>query len=307
VAKLDRRLARLPVPLGSVDHQLRALERLDEIDLIYSPADLKTHLLYLARAAGLCRVPIVSLAHHPLRKGRAQWLREPWLRAVLKGAGESSIATLSQAVAAEINAIAKTRTARPLAWGPDASFYRPAEYPGNGVVAIGRTGRDFVTLARAARITGTPLTIVSWAVYLDPIRAELDAPNIETVGLTEMLPLSDLLTRFSRARAIAVPLLAGASLSGLTGVMDALGAGKPILVTRKATLDLDVDRLGIGYAIDVGDIDGWAKALRSVDSDPRKSTEMGQRARALVDSGMNSERFAVGLGEIIQGSLDRRA
>jgi glycosyltransferase involved in cell wall biosynthesis len=304
--RLDRRLARLPLPIGSFDHQLRALERLAEIDLIYSATDIKTHLLYLARAAGFLRVPIVSLAHHPLRRGHAQWLREPWLRAVLKGASGSSIATLSQSVAAEINTIARTRVAEPLTWGPDANFYRPAEYPGHGVLAIGRTGRDFVTLARAARITGTPLTIISWAVYLDPIRAELDAPNIETVGLTEMLPHSDLLARFASARAIAVPLIAGGSLSGLTGVMDALGTGKPILVTRKATLDLDVDRLGIGYAIDVGDVDGWANALRVVEADPRKSTEMGRRARALVDGGMTSSRFAAGLGEIIERSLERR-
>jgi glycosyltransferase involved in cell wall biosynthesis len=206
---------------------------------------------------------------------------------------------LSSAVAAELNTLAGVQVAKALTWGPDAAFYPPAEYPGEGVVAIGRTGRDYVTLARASRMTGTRLTIMSWSEYLEPIRAELDAPNIETVYIKEMVPHSELVPLFARARAIAVPLLQGESLSGLTGVMDALGAGKPLLVTRKPTLDLDVEGLRIGHSIEVGDVDGWARALRAVDSEPARSTEMGRRARALVDEGMNSERFGASIEAII--------
>src|SRR5215471_5470600 len=300
LADIDKRLRRLPLPLGSIDHQVRILERLSEADVVYSPGDLRTHLLYLGRATGLLRVPIVSIAHHPLNRGRAQGARRFWLQAMLKGAEPSSIATLSEAVASEINTMASAKVAVHLPWGPDPAFYPKAEYPGSGVVAIGRTGRDYVTFARAGRLAGTPLTIVSWAEYLEPIRNELEAPNIKVVSIHEMLPHSELALLFARARAIAVPLVAGDSLSGLTGIMDAFGAGKPLLVTRKPTLDIDPVELGIGYAIDVGDVDGWTRALMAVNSDPDRATEMGRRARMFVDKGMDSGHFAAGIDRIIR-------
>jgi glycosyltransferase involved in cell wall biosynthesis len=111
------------------------------------------------------------------------------------------------------------------------------------------------------------------------------------------------LPAFAQARAICIPLVDVRNLAGLTSVMDALGAGRPMLLTRHPLIDLDVDGLGIGRTIPVGDVDAWAAALRDYQSAPERAAEEGARARALVDSGLNSVRYAGEIDRILKGVL----
>src|SRR5918997_5470830 len=84
INKLLKR-SRFPVPLGDLDQQLRTFRALNEADLIYCPCQTQTHLLSYLRALGLIKVPIVSLAHHPLNRGRLAYLRAPFIKFLVKG------------------------------------------------------------------------------------------------------------------------------------------------------------------------------------------------------------------------------
>lgn len=297
----QERLRRFPVPLGSLDQQRWVLDHLDGADLIYAPCQTQTSVLSYLRAAGLIRVPIVCVAHHPLNTGRMAALRAPVIALAL--AGTDCFPALSEQLARRITAQGGRSSG--LRWGPDADFYR-ADCPlGEGVVAAGRTGRDFRTFGLGASRAGTPARIICLEGTLEEGFA--DNVQIEVQPRTGYMQYPQLLEVFARARALAIPLADVENLSGLTSLMDALGMGKPVIMTRHPLIDIDIEREGVGIWVEPGDIVGWSDALRYVEEHPQESLQMGRRGRALVEHGLNSRTFAEQIMDIFDRLLGRSA
>jgi hypothetical protein len=302
LSRLDRRLGRIGMALGSVDRQAACLGVLRRADVIYSPCQTQIQGLTYLRALGVIRAPIVCLAHHPMVRGRLGRLLKPLTRLMLRGV--SSMPTLSRSVATEVNALLPDRAiGRALRWGPDADFYGPAAYPGHGILAAGRTGRDFLTFGRAATEAGVPATILalkSAGTSLGPFGA-----NVHVTEAEEFVRYSETRNMFAAARALAIPMAAQDGLCGLTSLLDALGAGKPVIMTRNSNLDLDIEALGIGRWVDPGDVNGWVEAMKYFDAYPEVATEMGRRARALVDAGLNYVTFSDAIAAIVRTQYEQ--
>ncbi len=120
LAALDRRMGRLRIPFGSLDRQASVLRRLARADVIYTPCQTQIQTLTYLRAAGIVRVPIVCLAHHPLVRGRTGALIRPLTDLMLRGL--SAMPALSEAVAVEANALAHRLLARSAAVGAGPWF-----------------------------------------------------------------------------------------------------------------------------------------------------------------------------------------
>ena len=290
LARAGEALRRFPIPLGDLHQQASVLRMARDADLVYCPSQNVGQALCYLRAVGAFDRPIVWVVHHPLDRGRLSGPRRPVIRALLRGL--DAYPALSAPVAEELAAIAGTsqRTAW-LRWGPDPVWYPHAGEVGRGVVAAGRTNRDFETFAKGASLTDVPTRIVC------PERFRPRGPwptNIEMISNADGTALAhaDLVELYTQARAVAVPLHVRWpwSVNGLQSLMDALGVGKPVIVTRNPWIDLDIERLGIGIWVDPGDVLGWRDAIRRLDEDPELALEMGRRARALVDSGERSSR-----------------
>lgn len=291
---------RMPVEMGDTEVQREALRQWRRGDLIYAACGTQTHWLHYRRAAGLLAAPIVCLVHHPFLKGRADALRMPFRRLFVRGA--DYLPTLGSEVARILQraGASPTRT-RVLRWGPQADFYHPSSSPGHGIIAAGRTGRDFDTLARAARRLNTPVTLIGLEGQLT---GDLFAghPTLSVLQQSRHQPqpgqkvgwmkYPELITHLSAARAHAIPLYRQSNLCGLTSLMDALGLGKPIIMTRNQHIDIDIEALGIGFWVEPEDIEGWVRAIRRLDESPELALAMGARARRLVDEGMTSRTFA---------------
>jgi len=286
-ASLGRLLAsaRFPVPVGDLQQQAATVRWLNECDLIYAACQTQAHCLSYLRAVGLLRKPIVCLAHHVMDRGRLAPIRRPFLRWQLSGT--DAFPSLSRGVAAEINDITPGKS-EALPWGPDAGFYPPPATPGEGVVAIGRTGRDFVTFGRGATRSGHPARIICTAEHVTEEFRMFGRNVVLDLQMTDALIHP---RRYAAARAIAIPLYAQESLAGLSALLDALGAGRAVVMTRHPLIDVDIEGLGIGRWIEPGDTAGWADAITWFDEHPDESQEMGRRARALVDHGLNSLEF----------------
>ena len=300
LSALDRRAGRLGVAFGSLDRQVAAWKDLGRVDAIYAPCQTQIQTLTYLRALGLIRVPIIFLAHHRLVRGRLGRMFRPLTRLMLQGV--AAVPALSRVVADEANGLAGRSVGTALAWGPDAGFYPPAEYPGQGVLAAGRTGRDFVTFGRAASTAKTPVTILT---LREGAPAELIsfASNVTIVMAERFIDYSTTARMFASSRALAIPMLAQNGLCGLTSLMDALGAGKPVIMTRNPLIDLDIEALGIGRWVDAGDVAGWVDALRFFTDNPEAATEMGRRARALVEAGLDYRSFSKQVARIVRESL----
>jgi hypothetical protein len=303
LAFLDRKLRRFPIPLGSLDRQGAAIRFLERADAIYAPCQTQTQALTYLAAFGVVRTPIICLGHHPLLRGRpaGRKLRRPFLSLMLRGL--AAMPTLSRAVADEANAVAARPLATPLRWGPDAPFYRATpEEPGHSVIAAGRTGRDFEIFGRAATVTGVPATILTLRSMVSPEFASFGS-NIAVLASDRFVDYATTVRMFASARALAIPMVAQDGLCGLTSLLDALGAGKPVIMTRNAFIDIDIEQLGIGRWVDPGDLQGWKEALRFFDDNPAVAVEMGRRARALVDAGLNYRSFSEAVARIVHDCL----
>jgi hypothetical protein len=294
---------RFPIPLGNLDRQVQAWQRRGGVDLIYAPCQTETQILGYLRYLGWNRVPMVCLAHHPFETGRMARFRRPMLRANILGTDRYP--SLSKGVATELNHLAGRAISEAIPWGPQEDYYEIAEGPGEGVVAAGRTGRDFDTFGLAATQAGMRSRIICLQSSVKPSFRQFGS-NVEVEAHPDERPIGyrELMREFASARVLAIPMYSGTNLAGLTSLTDALGIGRPVIVTRNAYLDLDVEALGIGRWVEPGDVAGWADALRWFDTHPREAVEMGRRARALVDGGVNSRSFARRMMGIFDEVLD---
>jgi len=295
----------LPIPVGDLDQQWSFLKQLTKADIIYAPCQTQTHLLHYLRSICLLNVPIVCLAHHPLQKGRLAWLRKPFVQQFVKGA--DAFPSLSKGVAEEINTIAQQHDKSwKITWGPDANYYPCSANVGQGVVAAGRTGRDFDTFGLAASQTNSDAIIVCLQNSVSLKFCEfgrnvqiLVQPNNDYMKYPELLKIC------TEARVLAIPMHSTSSLAGLTSLVDALGLGKPVIMTKHPLIDLDIEREGIGIWVKAGDVNGWQEAIQFFEDNPAEAVKMGQRARKLVAGDLNSKAFADQIMDIFDRLLER--
>lgn len=302
--RATRALRRSPLPLGDLDQQRSVLRAARNADLVYAPTQIVAQSLGYLRALGAFDTPLVCLIHHPLDRGRLSRWRRPAMRTLLRGI--DAYPAFSSRVAEELAELGGApERATAVSWGPDADFYPHGGELGRGVVSAGRTNRDHDTFAAAAALTDVPTSIVC------PVAREPSVPTgpntvFPNRGRGEELSYPELVELYAGARAIAIPLRVAWPwpVNGLASLMDALGMGKPVILTRHPWIDLDVERLGIGIHVDPGDVDGWRAAIDLLDERPELAREMGARARALVDGGeYTSEAFGAQIAAVIERVL----
>lgn len=289
---------RFPIPLGDLDQQASVLRAARAADLIYCPSQNVAQLLAYLRAGRVLDRPIVWVVHHPLDRGRLNRARRPVIRTLLGGI--DAYPALSRPIADDLVQIGGTAAkTEPLRWGPDAAWYPVPDRPGRGVVAAGRTNRDFDTFAQGATRAGVPTWIVCPADA-----APRGAVGGEVRIITRDLRYPELAELYAEARAIAVPLHVRWPwpINGLQSLLDALGMGKPVILTRNPWIDIDVEALGIGIWVEPGDALGWERAITRLDEEPELAAAMGRRARSLVDSG---DRTSVGFAEQLLAIFER--
>jgi hypothetical protein len=298
--RLDAGLRRVrwPIPLGRLGAQARVWRRARGASVIFAPCQTEAQTLAYLRALGLVRTRLITLAHHPLDRGRLAGPRTAFLRWQL--AGTDAFPALAREVAEAIRGLARRPAsfAPTMAWGPDLAYYDRfrCDGPGAGFAAAGRTGRDWPTLVAAAdeaAVSGEIFTPCGDSV------PRVRGVRFRVSEREDDLPYPRLLPSLAQARVLAIPLRADASLAGLTSLADALGLGKPVIMTRHPLIDLDLEAEGIGRWVAPGDRAGWKDALRWFEHHPTEAAAMGRRARALAATRWNYARFSAELVALV--------
>jgi glycosyltransferase involved in cell wall biosynthesis len=276
--------------VGDLDQQWATLQCLNEFDLIYSPCQTQTQILGYLRSLNLIQVPIVAIAHHPINRGKFRRVRSPLHKLAISG--YDAFPSLSLGVAQDINKLVPGKS-EVVPWGADANYYPDACYPGTGVVAAGRTGRDFNTLGLAASQTEIATQIICLESGTSSAFKQFDS-NVQVKVLSDQnhMKYPDLVEIYAKARVLAIPMYPNASLCGLTSLMDALGMGKPVIMTRHPFIDLDIEAECIGKWVEPGDIAGWRAAIHFFEANPDEATVMGKRAKQIMLQRLNSQAFA---------------
>jgi len=88
------------------------------------------------------------------------------------------------------------------------------------------------------------------------------------------------------------PLAHVVGLAGLTSLLDAMACGRPVIMTRNALVDIDIEALGFGIWVPAGDKHALGQAMRRMAEDDELVRVMGLKARAFAEEHYRYEAFA---------------
>jgi len=284
--KLGKLLSRVPLcNIGDLYLQVNALRIRSNYDFIYAPCQDVTIFLGVLNYFKLFDKPIIALAHHPFLKGRFSKLRKYSLFFSLRG--HCQFPSLSSTVAKQINIIAKKNISKYLPWGPDLEYYlaikqvSPYTQKKYDLIAIGRTGRDFVSFIKAFSNTSFKIAIYCNKAYkheLEPFQTS--NIYIEYLDKDEDLNYIQLVNLYCQSSILAIPLTNDDSLCGLTSITDAIGCYMPVLMTYNKYVDLNPQVKNFGNVVLYGNNNDWTnkaqEILDRIADFEAKSSEVGQ-------------------------------
>jgi glycosyltransferase involved in cell wall biosynthesis len=233
-----------------------------------------------------------------------------WLR------GYDALMTVTKEIARAMRAEGRWRddVLIQLPWGLDVSAFDAAVAgvtTGTGearhFMSTGKTHRDFRVLVDAFRgCPGDRLRVYHGRDNAAALAAREAAAGVANIAFAERSfdDWRDIARINKEAFAILVALDLDAAADyangfGLTALLDAMAAGRPVIVTRTAYPVIDVEAEGIGLFVDGADPDGWARAIQRLANDPATAEAMGQRARRLCETTYNIDIYAAGVMRLI--------
>ena len=181
----------------------------------------------------------------------------------------------------------------------DHRFWRPlGGTPERLVASAGLESRDYPTLIQAIRGLDVSLVIAKFSPWM-PGQAGGELGTLpENVSITRCSS-QELRDLYDRALFVAIPLMDSQAQSGSLVMYEAMAMGKAVVATRtEGQRGLDVLQQGkTGLFVEPGDVDGWREAISYLESHPKEAMKMGQRARALVEEGLNMDGY---VGEMMK-------
>ncbi|WP_194774682.1 glycosyltransferase family protein [Pararhodonellum marinum] len=299
--------------ISRLDLQIRALQHINKVDIVYGPYGAATTKLFLLlKYFKLISKPVIISIHYPLIGSDSN---KGLVRKIGKKLFQSYDATLflskniMKSVSDNLNLDKEflDNKAEHIIWGADVEFYEkfiPAKSPKETQFFItnGQTARDFDTLVEAFRHIDFPLKI-----YCTPKNIPtVEIPSNVTVISDGNLTNAQLLEEYNNSRAILVSYkMVQESTVGLTSLVEGMAMGKPVFMTANKNIDIDLEKEGIGKFIKEGDVEGWVKAISSVANDEVALKKMGANAYNLFREKYNSQNFANHLGEVIKRLLKK--
>ncbi len=271
---LTRRVGHL---IGDLASQISSLRRAREADVLFGAADEVLSGSALLRSLGVLRTPVAAVFHHPPSRS---WIGRRAAR------GYDLVFTLSSESRNALIGLGRDpeRTIL-ICWGPQVDFGPYAQPLGHDyVLSCGKSARDLDTLASAAVLADVPALIYAprgWA-------APANARALRVRHFPEMPPYAKVMEEMANASVVAIPLRSTDRMYGLSELNDAMALGKPVVMTRTPHLDLDLDRLGCGHLMEVGDVEGWRSVLTRLHNDPELRRAMGQKARDFAEREWNA-------------------
>jgi len=308
--------------IGHLDQQIRVLLYQKNFDILYTPyATANTKLLLLLKSVGLFKKPIVATVHQALLGTRSKnaWYRKFTKKMILQY--DASI-FLSRALMEDtVNSLnipqaeAKEKFSSS-DWGPDTQFYtkfRSSTTPSlknhNYVISAGHTDRDYETLIEAFRHIDFRLKI-----YCTPSSTPKVSNLPQNVEInTKPIPYIELLDKYKDAMAIMIPLKYSKEMEGcqgMTSLQDVVALSKPVIMTENKKLNIDIEREGLGYWVQMGDVEGWRRAFEKLAQDEAGWHRMCENAVKVYQEKFNSTLFANDLEQVffkVSKKLDNKA
>lgn len=284
-------------------------------DLIYYPVDRHAMLLGLLRKVRLIKLPILMMNHFSFNTNYiGDWKKRLYIRAerfVLFHSIDQIVfpGEKIMQIALEDYKIPEKHQIQ-VGWGADLSYFdegiknkryaNETEY----YMAAGSANRDYDTLLKAFSKIDARLKLfgngsAEFKKYSDNSPQNVKIYNLRNEGIDGEIKIRDY---YCSAKAVLIPILQKNDVpNGATVLVEALAAGKPVVVTDMDTNFVDVVSEGIGLTVPIGDIDGWIKAINFLETHPEELARMSANARSYAEKNYNYKKMTENLIKIIDG------
>jgi glycosyltransferase involved in cell wall biosynthesis len=254
---------------------LRTLRHAWGADVVFSTFTYGAVLYGLLRRVVRRGPRLVTVVH-----GLPPLLRRPGVFAAVYG-GHDVLAFLSPADLAAVRPALPARVrAAWVPWGPSEEWLgRSEDVPiehllppaalGRGfALALGRSKRDWETLAEAQRRAGFPLVVVAASdcpvLDSDAVRVHRSRPEQR-----EAISLAEVLSLYRHASVLLLPLVEDPSLNGLTALGEALASGHVVVMSDTTAMGpFAREYPGWVVPVPVGDADALAQAVEEALAGP---------------------------------------
>ncbi|WP_209329557.1 glycosyltransferase family 4 protein [Lunatimonas salinarum] len=292
-----------------LDHQIRIFFSGSKYDIIYAPySTANTKFLLYLKWLGLFRKPLVVAIHQPfLGTNSTSKLRRSLSKSLLTA--YDGVIFLSEALKdhtlrqLDLPKELENATIFTAQWGPEKQFYKRLPELAEDdeepyLISAGLTSRDYTTLVEAFR--SLPYKLVIYA----PVSAITDVgdlpPNV--VLHSGFVPYHELLSVYQKSKAVLIPLkypLKKQGCQGMTSLQDVIALSKPVIITETPTLNLDVEKEGIGLTVPMGDVEGWVSAVRKLMENEPLRQEMIEKTKDIFENRFNMDVYAERLTKIL--------
>lgn len=176
----------------------------------------------------------------------------------------------------------------------DHHYWQPTgATPERLIVSAGMAKRDYPTLIEAVRGLDVSLAVAAYSPWVTASDTGIDVDNLPPNVQLLQCNYEELRELYARAMVVAAPLRTSTAQSGSLVMYEAMAMGKPVIATRtEGQGAMEIVREGeTGWYMPLGDVEAWRERIQYVLDNPGEVAEMGERARGVVEDGMNLDGY----------------
>ena len=279
--------------------QIQAIKRSKQYDVIYYSADRHPYLLALARKLRIVKTPILMLCHFSYDDkcvdGKLKKLLLKKERKLVFRNMDQILFNCETLMRKAISTGDLPEQRRKVSgWGADLEYFARGERHKFDELkpfyfSAGGANRDYHVLIEAFRRMEDVKLVLSCPKSVLEAEGTLPANIIYFDYQSKGLDAYALLRSYYQdCSAVLIPVLRRNHVANGASVMaEAMACGKPIIATNLETNFIDIEKEGIGYTAQLGDVNSWVMAISRANNDIAKLEAMGKRSLELAKKEYN--------------------
>jgi glycosyltransferase involved in cell wall biosynthesis len=184
----------------------------------------------------------------------------------------------------------------------DTDFFTPGVAKGDYVFSCGLESRDYSTLLSAASRVEVPFIVAASGFFGRDAGLEDNASANVTV-LKERVPWTKLRDLYAQSRFVVLPLHAVDYAAGVTGLLEAWAAGKPVIATASPGIAEYLVDGESGLVVPPNNSGAMAQAIETLWNDPERCEAIGRRNRAWVEQNASVTDYARAVTGLLRGNI----
>ena len=185
----------------------------------------------------------------------------------------------------------------------DTKFFQPVDFISAAttpfIMACGAENRDYELLARVARRIDFKFNVYGHGFMAENVKA-LNSPD--NMIYMPRVPYSKLQEAYAASQIVVVPLHDVPFAAGVTGIVEAMSAGRPVIVTASRGVQNYLTSFDPDTIVPAGDDKAMARAVMRLIESPSIRQKLGEQNRKFAELNCSVDNYATRISELMQST-----